>query len=964
MNYKTNKLRDAVLIALVAGSMSGTAFAQTATTTEQAKPATDKQLDQIVVTGSRIKSQTVTASSPVTEIDGEQFKLTGSTRVEDLVNQMPQMSPAFDSFNNNGATGYPTVDLRGLGTKRTLTLVNGNRLAPGAAFASDISIIPSSIIKRVDLLTGGASAVYGSDAVAGVVNFVLDDQFEGVSLSVGTSGYQHKNDNSYIQGLMNARGFSYPTGNTHLDGHSRNIDIAVGSGFADGAGHAMAWLTWRKNDALFEGQRDYSSCALNATGSGCGGSNTNAAGNFYIYQPATGTGQSGRLSAPGTWSKGYGAPYNYAPINYFQRPDRRYTFGAMANYKINSHFEPYIEMMFANKRDASQIAPSGAFFTDVNMNCSNPLLGNMCSTFGFDPTKPVTVYVAKRNIEGGPRHSDVENTQYRILAGLRGNLIGVWDYNMSYLYGRNTNTGTGINDFVNQRIRAALLGCDANGQYGTFPGCQLYNVWTPGGVTPAAAQSLAGTSLNNTTSSLTVLNAYISGNIGWGFPSAKNDPIGMVLGVERRDSNYNFTADSISQAGDFAGSGGKSLPLNGRIEVNELFAESAVPLVRTDGFLKSLGLDLGYRLSRYTNSQGNLKAGFNTNTWKVGFNSDFGMFRIRGGFNRAMRAPNVNELFTTQTVGLFSGADPCAGATPKYSAAQCANTGVTAAQYGNVAPNSASQYNALFGGNFSLKPEQANTWTLGLVLTPIKNLRVNVDYYDIKLTDAIGTVGAVNTLDICATSADPVACGKIHRGPGGTLYRTPNSFVVDTNNNVGTNRFRGVDLGAAYNWKMWGGNAYANFNGAYYLKRITIVSDPSSHKVLDNYDCAGKLNPSCADPKWRHIANVGWNGPVGVNLRWRYFGKLDYVDKKGNALSGTKGSDVLISPKGGLPGYNYFDLSLTYSWRAAEFVVGVNNILDKEPPMVGGTLTPSNANMLGGYDPAGRMFFGNVTFKF
>src|SRR5688572_10875342 len=295
MSFKRNKLRDAITFALVVGSASafgaGAAFAQETPAAE----TTPTEIDTINVTGTRIQSQTVTASSPVVEIQPEEFQYAGATRVDDLVNQYPQMSPYFDSFANNPSTGYPTIDLRGLGARRTLVLVNGNRLPPGAFEVRDISIIPASLVKRVDILTGGASAVYGSDAVAGVVNFILNTEFEGVSVSAGISAYQHNNDNDYMQEQMDARGFDYPTGNTGFDGVSTNIDVAIGSSFADGAGHAMAWLTWRKNDPLFQGERDYSSCALSAAGVpnplappsasryfACGCSPTNATGNFFI----------------------------------------------------------------------------------------------------------------------------------------------------------------------------------------------------------------------------------------------------------------------------------------------------------------------------------------------------------------------------------------------------------------------------------------------------------------------------------------------------------------------------------------------------------------------------------------------------------------------------------------------------------------------------------------------------------
>ena len=229
--------------------------------------------------------------------------------------------------------------------------------------------------------------MYGSDAVAGVVNFILDTEFEGISLNAGYSGYQHKNENDYMQGLQAARGFTFEDGNSGLDGTSKNLDLAVGSSFGDGAGHAMAWLTWRDNKALFQGQRDYASCALNSAGTGCGGSNTNAAGNFYFVTNSF-SGPA-RLSPTGSYLPGYGAPYNYAPPNFFQRPDERFTFGSSVKYQVNDHFQPYLETMFVNRTSSVQIAESGAFFTRLTgLACDNALLRTACGGLGHRPDRP------------------------------------------------------------------------------------------------------------------------------------------------------------------------------------------------------------------------------------------------------------------------------------------------------------------------------------------------------------------------------------------------------------------------------------------------------------------------------------------------------------------------------------------------------------------------------------------------
>ena len=944
---KFNPLSAAIGFAIVAGTMSlgaTSAYAQ-----DQEGEASEEQvLDAIVVTGSRIQSQTVTSSAPVTEIQREEFAINGATRVDDLVNQYPQLTPAFDSQTNNPSTGYATVSLRNLGAQRTLTLVNGRRLPPGPTDElRDISIIPASLINRVDILTGGASAVYGSDAVAGVVNFMLDTEFEGFSVSAGYSAYQHDNDNAYMQELQRRRGFSFEDGNSGFDGAARNVDLAWGGRFAEGMGHAMAWVTYRENDPLFHGQRDYSSCALNAAGTACGGSATNATGNFYFYQ--AGRGVSASFNSAGRWQTGYGAPFNYAPPNYYQRPDERFTSGAVVNYEVNEYFAPYFEAMMVNRKDSSQIAPSGAFFTPLlGVSCANPVLGTACSELGLNPAGTVDIYVARRNVEGGPRRSDTSDLSYRFVVGSKGALAGSWNYDASFLFARTQNDTQGFNDFLTSRIQNALLNCPT----GSFAGCQFYNVWRPGGVTPAAANALAGVSFNKTDTEMRVFNAYATGDAGFAFPTA-SDNIWAVVGVESRFESFASVSDSNSAAGNFAGAGAAAPPIDGFTKVSELFAEAAIPLFAGDGLFKSLDADIGYRYSDYERSGG-------ASTYKIGLTGEIGMVRPRFSYNRAIRAPGINDLFARQTVTLFQGADPCAGATPTFTQAQCARTGVSAAQYGRVPANPAQQNNQFSGGNPNLVPEEADTYTIGLVVQPIENLSVAVDYYDIKIDDTIAAIGANTILNFCATTGDPFLCSRIQRNPvSGDIWRGENQFVRNTLDNFGELRARGIDLQSSYTFEALGGRFFANFVGNYILEEESNPLPGVNESA--KFDCAGRINPSCQTSEWRHIASLRYSRDAwSVNLRWRHFGELDYIGNDGSRLT----ADTLVAAKGGIDAYNYIDLSGTYAIADnIELNIGVNNIADKEPPLVG-VNNALNANAPGGYDQTGRYIFSSINVKF
>ena len=1011
MSFKRNKLRDAITFALVVGSAGafGTAFAQ-----DTAPAETPSELDTIVVTGTRIQSQTVTESSPVVEIQPEEFQYSGATRVDDLVNSYPQMTPYFDSFANNGATGYATVSLRQLGPNRTLTLVNGNRLPPGSLEVRDVSIIPASLVKRVDILTGGASAVYGSDAIAGVVNFILNTEFEGVSVSAGISAYQHDNDNDFMQGHLDLRNFEYPTGNSGFDGVSKNIDVAVGSSFADGAGHAMAWLTWRQNEALFQGERDYSSCALTAEGvqgtpqrpapgggtRACGGSGTNALGNYIVYGFDANTGnftipgRLGHLNPDGTITGGFGVPYNYAPINYYQRPDERYTFGGSMKYEINEHFRPYVETMFMNRTSSIQVAESGTFFADLFvLDCAE--VNGLCEALNLDTTQPIYAYVGRRNIEGGPRRQDFDTNSYRFVAGVEGAINDSWSYNTSFLYGHTTQDNQGYGDFLADRIGPAIRGCQADD---TFPGCIPYNPFVIGGITPEAAAAIEGTSFSSTKTALKSFNAYITGDLGWALPWADDENISLVFGGEWREETYAFVADQDSQEGNFAGAGGPSLPLSGKLSVAEMFMETAIPVYKGDGALKSFALDLGYRLSDY-NLSGHAE------TYKIGFTSDFGMFRARGGFNHAIRAPSTAELFSTQQIALTTAPDPCAGADPVFTSEQCARTGLDPDQYGLVLESPAGQYNQFIGGEPNLTPEKADTWTLGFVITPIDNLQINLDYYKIQLEDQITAVGVRDIINACGLSNVAEYCALIHRNPNsGDLWvgndLVTSGYTINLTDNNGELDFRGIDLGVNYRWEMLGGRFSAGLQGTYLLnQKIQPLPGVDLDLAEDGfqsaeYDCAGLINPNCQSPEWRHIANIRYSRDwFTVNLRWRYFGALDYLD----AGVGVDGNPPLLTDKllcdkdndpeetdttnpNGTPevppgvfsacigdqtlhAQNYLDLSASaFIGKATEITVGVNNIADKEPPLVG-LNEALNGNAPGGYDQAGRFFFANVTFK-
>jgi len=973
MILKTNKLRDAITFALIAGMTSvagtGVAFAQDSEGSTSTTRATE--LDTITVTGSRIKSQTFTSSSPVTEISAEEFRNFGATTVEDLVNQYPQLDLSFDNFSNNPSFGHATVSMRGLGPQRTLTLVNGRRLPSSRNELADPSIVPAAMIRQVDVLSGGASAVYGADAVAGVVNFILDDRFEGISLNAGWSAYQHNNDNRELQALNEASGFPVPKGNSGSDGISRNADIVLGGSFADNRGHAVGWLTWRENDALFHSQRDYSACSVWYDEAVCGGSGTADPARFSVSEYANG--------AVRPWPTGTTVPqmiyngtgysrgsylYNYAPANYFQRPDSRTTAGFMGSFEISEHFEPYIEAMFVERRSGVQIAESGSFGVPVVVDCVNPLIGTLCADAGVT-TAQTQIQVWKRNVEGGPRRTETDDNTHRIVAGVRGGLFdSSWNYDVSMLFGRTKTVEIGKNDFLISRIAAAALGCDSQ-RYGTFQGCIPYDVWTDN-ISEEAAAAMAGTSFGVFKTSYNALAAEASGFLGFGFPSAGGEEIGLAVGMERRQYTYYSEYDSDSAAGNFAGSGASDLPVDASNTVNDFFAEMALPVYVGDGAFNRFDASLGYRYSD-DETIGNY------DTYKLGLSSTFldSKLLVRAGYNRAVRAPSLNDLYYTQRIALGGTTDFCAGpaADIDFTPEQCARTGVPIAAYGTVPTSPANQYYALLGGNPSLGTETADTYTVGFAIEPIDNLNLAVDWYNIEISGAIGGVGYNNIQILCMTQN--LYCDQINRDARSGQYDLwiglaadpASGHIVNVPDNLGVFERTGVDLNVSYGFDLGPGRATASLAGTYVIKDYTqaLADDPTT-----GYDCKGLVNNTeiCQTPKWRHVASLGYSWDrFSARARWRHVGAMDYLNADGSAVTGV---NQIIWLENDVSSYNYLDLSGTIGVGPALITLGVNNVLDKTPPFVGDAdgAWDSHANSLPGYDQVGRYLFGSVQLKF
>ena len=949
-----NKVSKAVRLALAFGTASTAAFSVNSYAAEE--EAVEK-VERIEVTGSRIKRTDIETASPVQVTTAEEIEVAGFTRVEDMMNSLPQLEASSTAFQSNGASGTATLNLRGMGSQRTLVLINGRRMQAGGIYSqsADINQIPAALIKRVDVMTGGGSSTYGADAVAGVVNFVMDDQFEGFEVNIGSTAYQHDNDNEYIQGLMDDRDFEYPSGSSGFDGSSFDFSATLGGSFDSGKGHAVGYFTYNKQNELRQGARDYSSCALNAAGTACGGSGNAVNPNFYI----AGVTDSGAfdwddydywtLGTDSSFIPSSGNVYNYAPVNHFMRPDERHTLGLFANYEINDNFQPFIEAMFMRDRTSAQIAESGTFFdTNYVIDYDSPLLTdaqrqNLTDRFGLTSGDQFATYIGKRNVEGGPRVNQLEHSSFRLVLGSKGEISDTWSYEAFVQYGSTSSSSAYENDFFGPRIITAL---SANGEdCASTDGCIPYEVFTYQGVSTESAAALTGTAILNGVTEQFIVSGFVTGEFDFGLPSS-DYPIAAVFGAEYREETFGRTADEVYAQGLLLGQGGPTKSLNGEYDVTEYFGELSLPIVEGLPGVESLLIDLGYRWSDYSTSG-------SEPTYKVAMNWDVTEnWKIRSSYNRAVRAANNGELFAQQSQGLWAGSDPCATATPSLTQAECANTGVSASQYGNVGKSPADQYNGFFGGNPELSPEIADTITLGVVGNPFEDFNFSIDYWDIDLEDAIGNIDPELIVEQCGKTGDALFCDNVQRTPGSGSLWIGSGQVIATNTNLGNIHYEGIDLSANYDIEVGGGTLSTSLIGTYMMTK-EFEDIPGVSEV---YDCVDTLDNGCfPQPEWRHVLSASYDTGSWwkATAKWRYF----------SAVNDYTGSDTLVQD--GIGSQSYLDLKGSFTINDyTRVLVGVNNVLDKEPPLVGGTLSTNGNAVAGYYDTLGRYFHASVSLKF
>lgn len=1006
-NIGGRMLRSALLMGVAVGAVMTAPVPVLA----QAQP---QPVEEIIVTGSRIARPTLTSSSPVYSVTSADIAQQQQPEIEKIFRILPVTIPGDGDAVNNGTEGAATLDMRGLGPQRNLILVDGKRLTPFSQLGQvDVSQIPTALIERVDILTGGGSAVYGSDAISGAVNFILKKDFEGVDANY-----------NYSQ-----------TGEE--DGRVNSADVTLGTGIAD-KGNAVLHVNFAERKGVQLGQRPLGRLGIvTATGGGladfkagrtaaqppagctgenavstdAGGSTTTLPTRLAIFGTSGGLGQ---FRSDGTLGPNCSV-FNFNPYNYYQTPMERFGGTALANYEINDHVEVYGRLNYTSTNVRQQVAPSGIFASDYFVPLANPFLTaqaraeiiagaesrrrngelnannwrDLNNNGVVDQADDLRLVVRRRTVELGERFTEVDANTFQFIVGARGDIVNDWSYDLSFQHGE-VKRSVAYGGYTNlTNIGNALNAVSTTACRGGQPGCVPLNIFGgEGTITRAMADYITGTAIRQQSYKQTIASGSVTGPLAGVRSPLANEPVSVALGAEYREESATDNPDlclRLPTTSCLGGFGGYFVPLDGAFDVSEVFGEVVVPVVADRPFFKALDVEAAYRYSDYSSVGGD-------STWKGALNWAFNdTVRLRYSYQRAARAPNLSEIAAGRVSGLNNAnVDPCSSANPAARTdatlrARCVATGMTLAQVGNVENLAAGQIN-VFNGTDLVRPpttELADTQTLGVVLTPdfldpLRNPVLTVDYYHIDIQNFIGTFAPQEVLNACYFAGIQSECNKITR-VGGTLTNNGSGVELLTTNlsyfkvagiEVGANF--GIDLEALGGGSDWGSLSFS-WNGNWYLQNE--LQSASFNPVLD---CLGRYGPNCQGgggsgsgnptPEFRFVQRTNYTvGDFTFGYLWRFIGSSEIEEglKEPSLLTGAGTFNAFET----IPAYHYFDVNA--EWRVIEGVTvraSVTNIFDRDPPIVGNEAGQTSANsgntFPSMYDTLGQVYAIGVNFRF
>ncbi|MFM1897025.1 MAG: hypothetical protein RLZZ385_2099 [Pseudomonadota bacterium] len=978
------------------------AFAAAAVSSLSTQPAVaqDDTVEEVIVTGSRIRRPGLVSASPISSIDSAEIDFQQEVALEKIMRELPSTIPGDGENVNNGTAGAGTIDLRGLGPERNLVLLNGRRLTPYNYFGRvDISTIPVALVERVDVITGGASAVYGSDAIAGAVNVVLKNDFQGFDLTATTSESQ---DN---------------------DGQTDNISITMGSELDGGRGNVAMNVSWSERDPVLLGQRFLGTLGIaSANGAnydnflagrgptpppvaGCGGPDSVASGGSTTGIPTrvelNAGGSVGQFlddgslytgdAGTGLGARGGCSVFNFNPYNFYQTPNERYNAMMVGNFEFSERIETYTQVSFSDISVEQQVAPSGTFGTSFDVPMYNPLwpasaknevlavanarLASGILTQGtnwqdtngngvVDSADTLRMRLRRRTVELGARSERYDTENFTMMAGVRGQLVGDWNYDFSYQYGE-TNRTTVRGGYTNlTNIQNALQTKDGVNCENGDSSCVPINLFGGfGTITPAMAAYAQAIALQQQKYDQKVVQLIVDGPVdAVQLPWADN-ALALSVGLEKRAENGSLEPDEclkLAPASCQGGAGGNLLPISGGYKVNEMFFEGNLPIVEGAEFAQSLAFEFGARQSDYNTVD-------KVDTWKAGFTwvpVDDLLFRVMQ--QEATRAPNVRELFSPITRGLDNATlDPCSVKNAANIDSRlrdlCISTGVPAQLVGVVADIISGQIQTFDGSDPQDKPaaESADTFTAGLVWTPtfdmFSNFVLSVDYYDITVDDIIGEFSAQEILDQCYGLGLSEACAKVKRVNGDLQDDTAGIILYTTN--LLYKQAEGVEVGfnVGFNLDNLGQLSFSGNINKY------LTQESQSSQISPVIDCKGYYGTSCdplSDLRWVQRTTWDWRD-LSASLQWRHIDGMSVEPPEANNNFAAFRS---------IDSYDYLDLYLSYNFwdDRVRLSVGVTNLTDEEPPVLGNEIGDTSSNsgntFPSNFDTLGRFY--TVGFRY
>ena len=960
---------------------------------------------EIVVTGTLIRNPNLEASSPVTVIGADEVALRQTNTAEQILRETPGIVANLGGNVNNGQVGSARVDLRGLGANRNIVLLDSRRLVP-SNFSGivDLNNIPLALVDRVDVLTGGASTTYGADAVSGVVNFITKRDFSGLDFTVSQQ--------------LTEEG----------DGNVFRADLVLGANFDDGRGNAVLAIGYQEADPIYFGDRDTGTFTINSANGVAGGDSPtsvpsafSSTGNPFLQ--ISPDGQS--LVTPYN-------PFNFNPFNVYATPFERFNIYGAARYEVSDSVEVYTRGTFSKNRVESIIAASGVFGLALTVPGQNPFLNSslrnsFCTRAGIalgptcdnNPAIPLgSVY--RRSVELGPRISSYVTQFFDYTAGAKVNLTDSISLDLSGSYGESENTETRSGYVSRSRTQQALNATNPNTCIDTSNGCVPINLFgQQGSITPEMGAFVGGiTSSITNASQLGQVRGVLSGETGLSL--ASDEQVSFAVGGEYRSYNAQRKPDNLASVpGELGGAGGAVTAFSGGFDVREVFGEIIAPIVTDQPFFNELTFEAGIRYSKYRVDAPN-DPSFSATTYKFGLNWEpVDALKLRANYQRAVRAPNIGELFIPTAVGLTNLlTDPCSGTKPGTVAgpntadqnnlwAICLAQGAPAASRGTILDPAAGQANITTGGNPNLTPEKATTYTIGAVFQPsdlISGLTLSIDYYNIKVKDAITAIAPGDAIAFCfgsvtASSATDPDCTSIGRNrangrlSGTSTLANPIPGLPGALSNDGLLITDGIDLSVNYKAPLTDAITLSmSLNGNY-----TLSSKFRSRPGGLLRECVGYYSVNCGIPNglstgsinpkisWTHRTTLSFD-KVDVSLLWRHIGAMKYEGLAEDFLARgftAPGSNRLfsgtITGAGALVGrqvdfnrikaYNYFDLTTRFGLTDnLDITLTAFNIFDKGAPLVGSSAGSTSFN--GGntypstYDTIGRRFAATARFKF